>query len=444
MFKRLIISELNKWAANEVHKPLVLRGARQVGKTSSVNIFSQNFDQFISLNLENAKHKALFESGEDFENIVNAIFYLANKKRNVGRTLIFIDEIQNSSEAIRLLRYFYELTPNLYVIAAGSLLETLLNSGISFPVGRVEYLAVRPCSFLEFLEAIGETATLELIENQKFPDFAHQNMLALFQTYTVIGGMPEIVQKYSKTKDVVALQPTFRSIVAGYKDDVEKYASNPSMVQHIRHIINAGFPFASQRIKFEQFARSDYRSREMGEAFRTLEKTMLLDLIYPSASREMPLLANFRKSPRLLWLDTGLVNYFAGVQHEVFMNTDIQAAWKGKIAEHIVAQELMAYNTDVLYKRFFWTREEKNAQAEIDFIIPYKQYLIPIEVKAGLSGTLKSMHLFMEEAKHDMAVRVSSLPFSIEIVKLKTKNYRLFNIPFYAVSQIEKILMANE
>lgn len=440
MFKRFVDDALKKWADSSGHKPLVLRGARQVGKTTLVKRFAVQFDQFIHLNLERPEHKILFESNHSFADLVDAIFFTFNKKRNIGRTLIFIDEIQSSSEAIQQLRYFYEDTPELYVIAAGSLLETLLNSGISFPVGRVEYLAVRPCSFLEFLEANGEAASVEMIEDAVFPAFAHTKLIDWFHKYTIVGGMPEVVQQYSQHRDVVALSKTYQSLLAGYIDDVEKYAKNPSMVQHIRHILRAGFSYAGERITFEKFGNADYRSREMGEAFRTLEKTMLLSLVYPTVSRQLPVLPNYKKSPRLFWLDTGLVNFAAGMQRDVFMAEDIEAAWKGRIAEHIVGQELMAYNTDVLHNRYFWTREEKNATAEVDFVIPFQTKLIPVEVKSGSKGTLKSLHLFMAESNSDVAIRISSMPYSEDKIELEGKTYKLYNIPFYGVSQIEKIL----
>ena len=440
MFKRLVDTELEKWSKSATRKPLVLRGARQVGKTTLVKRFASNFDQFIHLNLEKPEHKTLFESNHTFADLVEALFFTFNKKRNAGRTLIFIDEIQSSAEAIRQLRYFYEDTPDLYVIAAGSLLETLLNSGVSFPVGRVEYLAVRPCSFLEFLEANGETASVEVVEKAVFPVFAHAKLIDWFHKYTLVGGMPEVVQQYSEHKDVVALSKTYQSLLGGYTDDVEKYAKNPGMVQHIRHILRTGFAYAGERIKFEKFGNAEYRSREMGEAFRTLEKTMLLSLVYPTVSRQLPVLANYKKSPRLLWLDTGLVNFASGIQRVVFMADDIEAAWKGRIAEHVVGQELLAYNTDVLYQRYFWTREEKNATAEVDFVIPVKGQLIPVEVKSGEKGTLKSLHLFMANANHTTAVRISSMPYSKETIQLENKTYQLYNIPFYGISQIEKVL----
>lgn len=441
MFYRYSFQKLQKWAKQEVHKPLVLRGARQVGKTTLVLNFAKEFEQFIHLNLEKTSHKKLFEADIEFNEIVNSIFFSFNKKRNPQlKTLIFIDEIQNSSEAIKLLRYFHEETPDLYVIAAGSLLETLLNSGISFPVGRVEYLAIRPCSFLEFLEANNETSAIELINEAKFPQYAHPKLMSLFHQFTIIGGMPEIIQNYANNKDVVALKPIYQTLIAGYVDDVEKYATNHAMIQHIRLILKAGFSYAGEKLKFEKFANSDYRSREMAEAFRTLEKTMLLEMVYPTSSREIPLLSNYKKTPRLQWLDTGLVNFAAGVQKEIFMDKNVHSAWKGKIAEHIVGQELMAYNSDVLYKRIFWAREEKNSKAELDYLYQNEQYIIPIEVKSGEKGTLKSLHLFMQDAPHNIALRISSLPFSKDKIVLENKTYTLINLPFYGISQIEKVL----
>ena len=149
MFKRTISEKLYQWAAKADRKPLVLRGARQVGKTSVVNLFSENFDQYVCLNLDRPEDKALFENDYPFQSVLDAIFFHKNKEKNVGKTLVFIDEIQNSPRAVSLLRYFYEDSPELYVIAAGSLLESLIDNQISFPVGRVEYLALRPCSFEE-------------------------------------------------------------------------------------------------------------------------------------------------------------------------------------------------------------------------------------------------------------------------------------------------------
>lgn len=441
MFKRQLINDLVSWSKKADRKPLVLRGARQVGKTTLVLDFAKKYKQFIHLNLENKQEKDLFEAAESFESLVDSIFFISRKQKNISPTLLFIDEIQNSGEAIKSLRYFFEKCPEIHVIAAGSLLETTLNNEISFPVGRVEFLPVRPFSFCEYLVAIGESRLLDAMHEININDFYHGILSAHFQDYTVIGGMPEVVQKYVNTKDLVSLESIYQSLIAGYNDDVEKYATSSAGVNYIRHIIRTGMNYAGQRIKFEKFGESDYRSREMGESFRLLEKTMLIELVYPVSQAVFPLLPNLKKSPRLYWLDIGLVNYATGTQYEVFSAQDISAAWRGISAEIVVGQELLAYETSILGKRYFWTRESKNAVAEIDFLYAFKGKLIPIEVKSGEKGTLKSLHAYMDSAPHSVAIRIwNKKMISDEITLPSGKTYTLLSIPYYLISRLDGIL----
>jgi predicted AAA+ superfamily ATPase len=441
MFKRQLINDLVAWSKKSDRKPLVLRGARQVGKTTLVLDFAKKYKQFIHLNLENKQEKDLFETAESFESLVDSIFFISRKQKNISPTLLFIDEIQNSGEAIKSLRYFFEKCPEIHVIAAGSLLETTLNNEISFPVGRVEFLPVRPFSFCEYLVAIGESRLLNTMDEININDFYHGILSAHFQDYTVIGGMPEVVQKYVNTKDLVSLESIYQSLIAGYNDDVEKYATSSAGVNYIRHIIRTGMNYAGQRIKFEKFGESEYRSREMGESFRLLEKTMLIELVYPVSQAVFPLLPNLKKSPRLYWLDIGLVNYATGTQYEVFSAQDISAAWRGISAEIVVGQELLAYETSILGKRYFWTRESKNAVAEIDFLYAFKGKLIPIEVKSGEKGTLKSLHAYMDSAPHSVAIRIwNKKMISDEITLPSGKTYTLLSIPYYLISRLDGIL----
>jgi predicted AAA+ superfamily ATPase len=179
------------------------------------------------------------------------------------------------------LRYFYESEPAIAVIAAGSMLETLFNKNISFPVGRVEYKVLRPVSFPEFLDAINEKTALSYLQTVPLPQFTHTKLLQFFHTYALIGGMPEIVKSYSEYKDLTALKSIYESLITAYMDDVEKYAATNSQVQHIRHAIRASFAQAGKRIKFEGFGNSTYRSRDMSEALRTLESALLIQLFYP-------------------------------------------------------------------------------------------------------------------------------------------------------------------
>ncbi len=443
MFERSIIAELVKWAENPNRKPLVLRGARQVGKTTIVDLFSKNFEQYIYLNLELAEDKKVFEDFKDIATLIDAIFFLKNKPKNTGKTLVFIDEIQEVPAAVAQLRYFYEKAPDLYVIAAGSLLETLFDKDINFPVGRVEYKVVRPVSFVEFLQAIGEEAAIEQLHSLPVAEFAHQKLLNLFHQYAMIGGMPEIVKSYAERKDIVLLGPIYESLLVSYLNDVEKYARNQSLVEIMRHAISASFFEATNRIKFQGFGKSNYGSREIGEALRTLEKAMLIHLLYPTTQAKLPVLPDQKKSPRLQVLDTGLLNHFASLQKEVLGVKDLNSIYQGGITEHVVGQELLAAKSNVLYGLHFWVREKKTSTAELDYLFQFNNQLIPIEVKSGATGKLKSLHLFMDNATHDLAIRLYAGKFQIDHVQSSTgKDYRLLNLPYYLVSQLDKYLDA--
>ncbi len=441
MINREAYKYLKSWKSEEKHKPLILRGARQVGKSTLVDEFSSEFDTYLKLNLEKEEDRLLFDKYSTIDTLIPAI-YVHNRKHitNVS-TLLFIDEIQFSEKAIAILRYFYEEASHIYVIAAGSLLEPMLKSKqISFPVGRVEYYPIRPCSFIEFLDGIGENFDRDLILNLK-ADSVHTRIMNFFKTYTIVGGMPEAIVQYSINKDILSINRVYDSLLTTYIDDTEKYATSNTATKVIRHCIKQGWKFAAETITFEKFASSNYKSREVGNALRVLEKAFLTELVYPISQTKPPSLPNYRKKPKLIWLDTGLVNYYSKIQTDLFEKENISDVWRGRIAEHIVAQELLCLNKSVLAERTFWRRDKSGSEAEIDFIYQYKNLIIPIEVKSGHNSKLKSLHLFMDKAPHDIAIRVWAQAFSIDIIKTKNgKSFKLFNIPFYYVGVFNIIL----
>ncbi len=442
MFKRSIIFELEKWVAQETRKPLVIRGARQVGKTTVINQFASQFEQYIYLNLELPEDREPFEDFTTIEALVQSIFFIKNKVLiNKNKTLIFIDEIQEVPEALNTLRYFYESEPGIAVIAAGSMLETLFNKDISFPVGRVEYKMLRPVSFIEFLGALGEVNAVEEMQKIPLSSFAHTKLLSLFHTYALIGGMPEIVNHYIQNKDIISLSPLYDSLITSYLDDVEKYASNASQVIHLRHAIRTSYLQAGKRIRFEGFGNSNYRSREMGESLRTLENALLLQLIYPTTSATLPIVPDIKKSPRLQVLDTGMLNFFVGIQKEILGTPDLNSIYQGTMIEHLVGQELLAFQYSTLSNLNFWVRERKESSAEVDFTYLFEGKLIPIEVKSGAVGKLKSLHLFMDEAPHNLGIRfyAGELNFT-ETITPHGKKFKLLNLPYYLVSQIEQYI----
>jgi predicted AAA+ superfamily ATPase len=442
MFNRDILKKLSTWAIKSDRKPLILRGARQVGKTTAVNLFSDQFDQYLYLNLEKKDERNIFEQNYSIEELIRAIFFYKDQVRRKGKVLIFIDEIQTCPSAVSYLRFFYETFPDLYVIAAGSLLETLIDTHISFPVGRVEYLVMKPLNFKEFLNALAEESSLDILKNTiPVPDFTHSKLMKLFHTYSIIGGMPEVIQKYSVQKVIIALNSIFESLIVSYLDDVEKYARNKSMANVIRHAVSNAFYEAGSRIKFQGFGNSNYKSREMGEALKVLEKAMLIYLIYPSSSVRPPLLPDMRKSPKLQILDTGMLNYFGGFQKDLFGANEIDSVYQGKIAEHIVGQEFLAFQTSPLFKLQFWNREKKQSNAEIDFLIQYENLIVPVEVKSGATGRLRSLHQFMDRTPHQYAVRIYSGQFEINRIRtLNGKKFVLLNLPFYLAGSIHEYL----
>ena len=442
MFKRTAIRYLRQWAEKEERKPLVLRGARQVGKTTLVELFAKEFDTYIYLNLEEKKTAGLFAADYSFEDLLAGIYFKAKEKQDTHkRTLIFIDEIQNEPKAVQTLRYFYEKRPDLYVIAAGSLLESLMGRHISFPVGRVEYMALHPCTFEEFLMAMGMEDLAESVAQLQVPQSLHTYTLDLFKKFMIVGGLPEAVANYAQHQDFVRLNGVFNSLLSGYRDDVEKYASKPREQDAIRYILNYGWTFAGHRIQFAKFTSSSFKSADVSNAFRTLEKTLLLELVYPQTTASFPILPDLKKSPKLLWLDTGLVNYVAGMQEDLLFSADSDELWNGDIAEHIVAQELLGATVNFGEKRMFWVRDAKNSQAEVDFLIRYKSHLLPIEVKTGGNSKLKSLHLFMEESKEKVALRLWNSPMTSDVItKQNGDSFTLYNIPLYYAGHLPAFL----
>lgn len=442
MFRRNIISKLEAWKQDKKHKPLILRGARQVGKTTVVNEFGSQFDNYLYFNLERNENAKLFEMEIPLDDLVNMLYASVGKVKKEGTTLVFIDEIQNSPKTIALLRYFYEQRPDLYVIAAGSLLENLVDVKVSFPVGRVQYLALRPCSFSEFLGAIGKYNLLAVLSQKaEYTVAFHEQLMHLFNQYTIVGGMPEAVQQYAETQDVIGIEDVYETLVQAYKDDSEKYVRGNKLTDVVRFILSYGWAFSGETITLGNFANSGYKSREVGEAFRLLEKAMLLELIYPVSSTQLPIIPETKRMPKLIWFDTGLVNYQAGIRKEIIGSTDMVDSWRGHIAEQITAQELLTLEDRVGQHRSFWAKP--NNGAEVDFIFTHNSKLYPIEVKSGTNAHLRSLQVFMDSSDVNIAIRIWSKPYSVDKVKtIHGKEFTLINLPFYLIGNLRSVLDA--
>ena len=431
-FNRHILTDLSRWKKETPRKPLILRGARQVGKTTMVKQFANSYKQFIYLNLEKSEDRKYFENFDDVLKITTSIFLDKGLKEDWDNTLLFIDEIQESPIAIQLLRYFYEELPELHVIAAGSLLEFALGDVKSFPVGRVSYLYLFPFNFEEFLEASNKTRLVDELNNIPVNDFAHHSLIKQFHEYALIGGMPEVVQRYMAKKKLIGLSAIYESIWGTYKDDVKKYAKNETEKKVIELILSTAAQQLDQRVKFKNFGNSNYKSREVGEALRRLDDARIIQLIYPTTDLTFPLKPDFKKAPRLQFLDTGLVNHILAIQSEMLAMEDLNDAYKGALMPHLITQELISINTISSKKPIFWVREKTQSSAEVDLVVSYKSMIIPIEIKSGKTGKLKSLHQFIDKTNHPYAVRMYAGEFKIEqhTTQFGTP-YLLMNLPYY-------------
>lgn len=442
MFNREILKSLQSWASSESRKPLVLRGARQVGKTTAIDLFSKEFDQYIYLNLERPGQIDFFRKNMSVTDVFSAILLSKNIQRKDGKCLLFIDEIQHSPEAIGYLRYFHEEMRELHVCAAGSLLDAMVSRGqINFPVGRVEFRYLYPLSFVEYLGARKNMQALDAFLQVPMPDYPMDVLLREFHTYTLVGGMPEIVAAYVNNQDPAALVPLYQNLMVSFLDDIPKYAHNQTLAQVMRHCLETAPMETGKRISFARFGKSEYRSREAGESLRTLERAMLLYLLYPSVSCNIPIVPDLRKSPRLQFLDTGLWLAAAGLQGQFLSIDNLHALYRGMVAEHIVGQELIATSHDIQKKPCFWVRENPQANAEVDFIVQWRDTVVPVEVKSGSAGSLRSLHQFVNRCNHEKAVRLYAGKIDLaECTAIDGKKFKLLSLPYFLASKLPEYL----
>ncbi len=438
IFNRIASQYLEAWKIKSNRKPLIIRGARQVGKTTLVNEFARSYKYTILLNLEKSSDLEFFNKFTLVKPIIESLLLTNNISiDSIGETLLFIDEVQESPMAIQMLRYFYEEFPELHVIAAGSLLEFTMTKVKSFPVGRVEYLYLHPLNFSEYLEAIDHHAALSQINKIPYDPFAHKTLLDLFNQYAIIGGMPEVISSFIEKKSLTELPSVYESIWGTYKNDVEKYASNETERKVIKHIMSTAHLYVDKRIKFQNFGQSNYRSREVGEAFRNLNDAKIIRLIYPTTDVEIPVKPDLRKSPRLQFLDTGLINNELGIQAEMLALADLSNSHKGAIIPHLITQELISLTSSNNKVPYFWIRDKKQSSSEVDLVYTYKNKVIPIEIKSGKVGTLRSLHQFIDRSNHPYAMRIYAGEYNVTETKTPGgTSYRLINLPYFLGTKI--------
>ncbi len=444
MFQRNILKELNNWKNGQNRKPLIIRGARQVGKTVAIEMFGKSFDNFIQLNLDRDSDMAIFESSTSVEMACKGIELSKGKDPFAPHTLLFIDEIQNSARAIQLLRYFYEDHPQISVVCAGSLLEAIMRKeGFSFPVGRVEFLYMFPMTFDEYLIAKGNDTLLGELRKTgiKNPpnEFTHGLAGEIFNEYSFVGGMPAVVNDFVEKKSYLASADIKESIITALKDDVAKY-SRIAESKYLRHVIEYAPHSVGERITYEKFGNSLYRSRELKHAFELLEYAMIVQRVYGSFDTSLPIRPNFGVSPKIVYLDSGLVMHKLGLTFEATRTSDLNSIFKGAFAEQVVGQALVAEKSRRKDNLCFWYRNAAGSTAETDYSYLHDNFIVPIEVKSGKTGSLRSLHQFMLASDSKVAVRIYSGPLQKDAVSSNGKDFTLVSIPFYLQFRLGEIL----
>ncbi len=444
--------DLHEWKNRTGRKPLIIRGARQVGKTWLVREFArQNFENYIEINFDKAPTKAQLFKNRDIDKCLQLIETDSNIAIVPGKTLIFFDEIQAGSEVLPVLRYFYEERPDIHILAAGSLLEFLLaEHDFSMPVGRVEYLYLGPMDFDEFLIALGQPRLAGFLNNFSFedsvPDSIHDNLMYYVQLFWLIGGMPAAVQQYATNEDITAAVREHESILQTYEDDFSKYRKRIHPLR-LRKIFRRLPALIGNKLKYVNIDPNE-KSRDLANSLHLLELARVYYPVRHSAGNGVPLGAEAKdRDFKPLFLDCGLIATSLGLNlSDLHMQADLLMINNGSIAEQFVGQHLLYRQQS--YKRpelYYWNREKKSSQAEVDYLIAFAGKVVPIEVKAGKTGSLKSLQVFVSEKKSPVAIRFNSMPPS----SLKTQSaiagkdivsFSFISLPLYLVCQIERLL----
>jgi predicted AAA+ superfamily ATPase len=432
--KRLIDRHLLDWKKSAKHKPLLLHGARQVGKSSSVRHLAENFENFVEINFEKQRAAATaFEGDLEPIEICNKLSAIYKQPIVPSKTLLFFDEIQECPNAISALRFFYEDYPELHVIAAGSLLEFALTKVKSFGVGRITNLFMYPFSFHEFMLACGYEKLNEEIkkhspQNPLFETF-HSKAIEILKTFLLIGGMPEAVAKYIETQNIYEAQNILSDLIITLKSDFEKYREKVPLLR-LNTVFDGLVEQAGQKVVYSNLSR-DYNIQQIKECVELLRMAGLIVPVIHTAANGIPLGAESNlKKQKLMFLDTGVYLKLSGLDlTDIVVGTDLEMINKGRVAEMFVSLELQKSfpaNTDNL--QYFWSRESKSSTAEVDFLIQKGDKIVPIEVKSGTTGKMQSLHLFMKEKNSERGIRCSLENFA---------HYDKIEVyPLYAISNL--------
>jgi predicted AAA+ superfamily ATPase len=448
---RLGVDYLEEWRTRPSRKPIVVRGARQVGKSFLVRAFArERFAHLIEVNFEKTPGVASLFDSKSPKTILAQLEVRFNTPATPGKTLLFLDEIQAAPEVMATLRYFHEEMPELHVVCAGSLLEFVLEEhSFSMPVGRIEYLHLGPMTFEEFLIASDRDQMRQWLcdytVGTPVPEETHRELLRCLRQYLVVGGLPEAVAVFAANESYRECEQVQQSILSTYRDDFSKYASK---VKHRRvEKVFAGIPrLVGRKFMYSQIDREE-RSRDLSEALRLLCLARVAHQVRHSHAGGLPLAAEADdRHFKALFLDVGLLCRSLGLGVADIENPeDALFVNQGALCEQFIGQHLAfsgpCYEEPALY---CWMRQERNSNAEVDFVMPVGPDIVPVEVKAGKTGTLKSLHLFVREKDRDFALRFNSDTPSLcqartGLATGPQRPFRLLSLPLYMVGQTRRL-----
>ena len=451
-YERIIDRHLSEWAARPVHKPVLLRGARQVGKSTAVRHLGESFKYFVEINLEKQPdYIELFKKDLDVKRIVPQMAAMCGTPIVAKETLLFIDEIQESQEAIMALRYFKEDMPDLHVVAAGSLLEFVLDDIPTFGVGRIHSMYMFPMTFDEFLLANDEQLLLDVRRqantDSPLPTPLHDKLVGLIRTFMLVGGMPESVAKWAETHDYLQCQEVQDDIITGYEADFPKYKKKVDP-QLLVATMRSAATQATNKFVYSQVA-GGYKTAEVKKALDLLIKAGILIPVTHTDGNGLPLGDEADESYRkLLLLDTGLMlrllnmsmGDISSITTHILTATAADLVNKGPMAEMLAGLEVLHYlSPNIRHDLFYWVRQAKNSLAEIDYLLSRDMKVLPLEVKAGVQGGMKSLWDFMRDKKLSQAIRCSLENFGkFDYIDLKADNAvrHIEIVPLYAISQM--------
>lgn len=441
--KRAHTIYLNNWLIQKNRKPLVLRGARQVGKTWLIRDFAKGSGKtLLEINFERSPElQSLFESNSPEEIVINlaAVF---RQDIMPTETILFLDEIQAAPQLLAKLRWFAEDMPELAVIAAGSLLEFVLaEHAFNMPVGRITYVHLEPLTFEEFLLAHHGANLLAYIQQFDFskpiPLAIHSKLISLFKEYLIIGGMPAVVSSWLAEKSLQRVQQIQHDIIATYRDDFAKYHGRLPM-NRLEEVIMSVPKMLGQKFVYRRVNPTAHSSA-IRQAVDLLIKARVCTKVKGTAANGVPLEAEIKDNYlKMIFLDIGLCCSVLGITlNQLLPFDEINLINKGSLAEQVVGQLLRSsYPPYIEPNLYYWLREEKQSNAELDYVMQFENNIIPVEVKAGKTGTLKSLQTYIKSKNSPMAIRINSdFPSITHIDKCK-----LLSIPFYLTGQINRLL----